>query len=379
MMTGLSTEKKLRICLVADGRSEHTLRLARFLMEGGHEVHLVCWKKNKIMPEKLHLHFLKTLKIPLIRELFWLIQTRIRIRSIKPDIVDGHYINVYGFAAALSGFHPLMITAWGSDILIHPFRNRLYSMTAKYAISRADTIACLFDFKVAEDKLHRLGADLSRFVTYYLGVDTEKFQPHSENGKTRYAFGLSQTGPVVLYTRGLAPVYDVETLLKAIPIVLNAIPQTQFVILYKPDNQKQADEIRQRSTTFERVKFIPFIPRDRMPELISAADIYVSTSLSDGASNALFEAMACQVAPVVTDIPANRVWIKEGENGYLFNIKDYQALADKIIYLVKNPEIRILFGCKCRQDAVQFFDQKTQLSRIIGIYEKLVTGNIKTK
>ena len=54
-----------------------------------------------------------------------------------------------------------------------------------------------------------------------------------------------------------------------------------------------------------------------MPAYLNAADIYVSTSLSDGTSLSLLEAMACSLPVVVTDIPANKEWITDGHNGFL--------------------------------------------------------------
>jgi hypothetical protein len=64
------------------------------------------------------------------------------------------------------------------------------------------------------------------------------------------------------------------------------------------------------------IRFIGYVPHEELAGFLAAADVYVSTSTTDGASVSLDEAMACELAPVVTDIPANRAWIKDGENGF---------------------------------------------------------------
>jgi glycosyltransferase involved in cell wall biosynthesis len=76
-----------------------------------------------------------------------------------------------------------------------------------------------------------------------------------------------------------------------------------------------------------------------MPDLLSRADIYVSTSLYDGTSVSLLEAMGSGAFPVVTDIPANREWITNGENGFLVSEVDEEFLAQKIIDAIRNHEL----------------------------------------
>jgi glycosyltransferase involved in cell wall biosynthesis len=76
-----------------------------------------------------------------------------------------------------------------------------------------------------------------------------------------------------------------------------------------------------------------------MPDLLSQADIYVSTSLHDGTSVSLLEAMGSGAFPVVTDIPANREWIINGENGFLVSEDEEESLAIKIIDAIRKREL----------------------------------------
>jgi glycosyltransferase involved in cell wall biosynthesis len=76
-----------------------------------------------------------------------------------------------------------------------------------------------------------------------------------------------------------------------------------------------------------------------MPNLLSEADIYVSTSLYDGTSVSLLEAMGSGAFPIVTNIPANREWINDGENGFLISVDDEKILAQRIIESIKNRSL----------------------------------------
>jgi glycosyltransferase involved in cell wall biosynthesis len=370
----------MKICYVADGASIHTQRWVNYFARKGHEVHLVCWKLMPGYDESIHIHLLTRLapKIWAISQylsfLFWIIQVRQLVSEIKPDIVDGHFITVYGFLAACSGFHPLVVNAWGSDIMVQPKRNPLSKFTTKYALKKADMIICLFPIDVAKEQITKLGIDPDKIRTLLLGVNTAEFNSSHGDEKIRRTLDIESSHPIVISTRTLAPIYDVETLVKAIPLVLAEVPQAQFVIAGAGKKQGYLGELVRDLGVSNNTTFIGWIPRAELPKYLSSADIYVSSSLSDGASVSLFEAMACELAPIVTDIPANRPWINDGENGFLFPARDYKKLASKIIYLLSNEEVRRNFSRKSREIVRNKAEQQTEMEKIDSIYTELIKG-----
>ena len=351
---------------MANGNSEHIHRLSSYLASCNHEVHLISGRTKEIRSTEIFFHPLDN------NPIFWPIQVKQLVKNINPDIVDGHFVTIYGFLAALSGFHPLVVTAWGSDVFITPWQNPLWKLTAKYALKHADKIACLFSLDIVKDKLVRLGADLSKVETYYFGVDTSRFHHIVNCSEIKADLGIDLTSPVVLNPRGLASVYGTEIFIKAIPEVLTQIPKTKFIILYKKDEIDIVNRLKKQTCTTDSVKFIEFVPHSKMPQLLSAADVYVSPALSDGASNALFEAMACETAPVVTDIPANRPWVVDGENGYLFPTGDYNTLAEKVVNLLRDKEKREIFGGKSRALICEKAEQRVQMALIEKTYQELI-------
>jgi L-malate glycosyltransferase len=87
-------------------------------------------------------------------------------------------------------------------------------------------------------------------------------------------------------------------------------------------------------------QFLGRVPHNQMPDLLAQADIYVSTSLSDGTSVSLLEALAMGLFPVVTDIPSNREWISDGETGFLVEAGAENIFADRIIEAIQNADLR---------------------------------------
>ncbi|MNE56529.1 Glycosyl transferases group 1 [compost metagenome] len=62
--------------------------------------------------------------------------------------------------------------------------------------------------------------------------------------------------------------------------------------------------------------------------------------ITEGVSASLFEAMACNCYPVVSDIPGNQSWITHRENGQLITIDDIEMLAEELIWSFENPKLQ---------------------------------------
>src|SRR5262249_18912344 len=77
----------------------------------------------------------------------------------------------------------------------------------------------------------------------------------------------------------------------------------------------------------DQMRFVGWVSDAGMLTALHSASCYVSASLSDGTSSSLLEAMACGLYPILSDIPANREWVVDGENGMLFPPGDHSALA----------------------------------------------------
>src|SRR5262245_31758707 len=116
----------MRLCYLADPRSIHTRRWLDYFVQRGHEVHLLTAHTEfpfldgvKVYPILALPPFMKNLKRGQGWLAFLVSSQRVRrlLQAIAPDLLHAHFIKYYGWLAARSGFHPLIITAWGGDIL----------------------------------------------------------------------------------------------------------------------------------------------------------------------------------------------------------------------------------------------------------------------
>jgi len=366
----------MKVCYIADGTSLHTRRWLNYFASKGYEVHLICWKIIPGYEKNIQVHLLRRY-MPSIWPLsqyasfvYWCLQVRQFVNKIKPDIIDGHFVTTYGFLAACTGFHPLIVTAWGSDVLIAPKKNPIYNFTTKYAMKRANIIVCTGP--IVKQEISKLGIDSNKIHMIVIGgVDKEKFHPAARDEALMKRLGIGPNEPVIISTRALAPIYNVITLVKAAPIILSEFPATKFIIIGKG---KQENRLRKLAVTLGilgNVIFMGWVNHDKLPSYLSSSDIYISTSVSDGTSNSLLEAMACKLAPVVSDIPANRQWIKESENGFFFPISDHITMAKKVIRLLGNSETRKIFGSRSRRIVELNADPETEMQKLENIYAQL--------
>jgi glycosyltransferase involved in cell wall biosynthesis len=367
----------MKICFIADGSSIHTQRWLNYFAAKDHEVHLIYWKARPGYHENVRIHFLKRflpaiwLVSRYISFLQWIFNVRRLVREIKPNVIDAHFVIDNGLLATFSGFHPFIVTAWGSDVLIFPRRNLIWRAVAGFVLKRADDVIC--DSDVVKTGLLSLGTKAEKITKVYNGIDTTQFGPQRSDEALKDKLGIKGS-PTIICIRHLRPLYNVEMLVKAIPLVLEEAPQARFIIAGDGAQRGYLENLAATLGVPQNVSFIGYVPHDELPAYLASSDIYVTTSRSDSSSQSLQEAMACELAPVTTDLPANREWINDDENGFIVPQDDHQALAEKIVYLINNSETRAKFGKINRKLIEDKAEYEKEMGKVAKLYERMKTA-----
>ena len=319
-------------------------------------------------------------KIPITARLFYSWHQRHQtkkmkklLEEIRPDILDAHYLTSYGIPASCLQFHPFIITIWGSDVLLAPKRfGKKHVALMKKALREADVILCCGE-KPREEVI-KLGVETEKAKAAPLGVDTRRFYPQPKDEKLRLNLEMLDS-PTVISIRNFEPVYDIKTLIKTIPLVLFQVPNTKFIIAGDGSQMDYLGELAKSLGIWESIKFVGWIPHEELPKYLALADVYVSTSLSDGASVSLVEAMACGLPAIVTDVGDARKWIRDGENGFIIPVKSPELLAKKIIYLLKNEDLRKEARKVNRELVEEKANYEKEMGRVERLYEELRGGS----
>jgi glycosyltransferase involved in cell wall biosynthesis len=278
-------------------------------------------------------------KVPYVRMVLYYITgfffSLYAILKNRCDLIHVHWAIPTGLTGVVVGKllrKPMIVTVHGSDLRMamagSPLLNKIFVLVCRNA-RHLHLVS-----EMMKKEIDTLGIPQERISIWPMGVE-EVFWQCGRNRKRR-----SNGDPVtVLSNRNLLPVYDVSCLIRAIPLILKEEPGVRFLIAGEGSEKEKLESEAMHLNHSSSIQFLGRVPHDQMPGLLAGADIYVSTSLSDGTSVSLLEAMASGVFPIVTDIPSNREWITDGENGFLVSAGNEIKLADRIIGTIRNEEL----------------------------------------
>lgn len=327
----MTQAKRMKILFLADAKSHHTKRWVDYFVDRGHQCFLISLEKGA--PTKAEEFFIKSRILPSFLKYPLSVRKVKKIaEEIKPDLINAHFVPGYGLVGALLGQTPLVVSTWGSDILISAKKSFLHKLRAKYVLKKADAITT--DARVLTRAVLDLGVEETKVIENPMGVDRNLIL-EGEKEKSDLSFREQNKTFVILSNRRLEPVYDVMTLLKAVPMVIEqAKRKVKFVIVGQGPQKDRLTKFARDLKVQEYVEFKGELSRKDLIDCYKASDIYISTSLSDSTSVSLLEAMALGLIPVVSNIPGNREWIEDRGNGFLFPISDHHALAKQIIHAI---------------------------------------------
>lgn len=244
-----------------------------------------------------------------------------------------------------------------------PLRRRLFRRAA-YAM--ADAV-----FTNSHDlrNYHARQAWISpeRIGLMYNGVDTTRFAPRPETRPgVRKLLGLPEDCFVVGTVGRLVPIKDHAALLKSAAILAERGVNVRVLLVGAGSERASLQRlISDAPSLVDRVHFSG--ASDQVPELLNAMDVFALTSLGEGMSNTLLEAMASGLPVVATRVGGNPEVVREGESALLFTAGDSTALADHLERFSRDKDLRLRFGTAARQRVLNQF----QLDQMIANYRRL--------
>jgi glycosyltransferase involved in cell wall biosynthesis len=341
----------LRLCFIADSRSLHTARWIRFFSERGHSVALVSSHPPQYGLQVDSYYPLSTRsRAPATRIVKNVLEVRKAIRDFKPDVLHAHYINESGWLGALSGVHPFVLTAWGSDIYQAPLQSRLAKVLSTWAVRRADYVTADSHDQVERLRAMGAGVESSEMVTW--GVDLDQFTGRT-GSPWREKHGIADGRVVVLSPRAWIPNSNIETLIRAFGRARQGRPEMLLVLKVfrrgtPAEMQAKMAALIQSLGIGDSTLLIDEEPEEILPEMYAAADVTVSVCFSDGTPVSVLEAMASESAPIVSRLASLSEWIEDGRSGFLVPPEDFDLLARRMGQLGADASLRRGIGQNAR-------------------------------
>lgn len=324
-------EHGVRIAFLGDGSLNHVRRWVGYFHERGHEVLLLSFEPVDECPFPAR-RLTRRLPTKLLGYLSAVGSIKRELETFRPDLVNALYLGGYGFAAARSGRRPLAVSSLGSDLLVDYPASMIHRFQIRSVLRSADLVTT--DAEELSRIAISIGVNPAKILKAYLGIDEHLFFPReSARAEAPPAGGRAR----VVSTRNLHPIYDVGLLVEAAPRVRERL-DALFVICGAGPDRARLEERVSRLGLAPNFAFKGKLSSEEIARELRAADVYVSTSKSDSTSVSLLEAMASGAIPVVTDLPANREWITDRENGLIVKERTPRALASAILEALESPD-----------------------------------------
>ena len=210
-----------------------------------------------------------------------------------------------------------------------------------------------------------------RIRVIYNGVDTQRFRPRpDERIALRKRFGLPEKRFIVGTVGRTVTIKDHPTLLRAVEsIVLKGVDAHGLLVGSGPEFERNQQIAKDSATLAGRVTFVGSC--NDVPELLNAMDVFALTSVSEGMSNTLLEALATGLPVVATNVGGNPEVIIDGESGWLFPPRDREALASRLMLLALDENLRERAGAAGRRRIMERFSVGRMLNDYSNLYLEL--------
>ncbi len=359
----------MRILFIAPANSIHSFRWINYFRN--YDIHWVSLGKsdyNNINGINRYILNSRNSKFFILFEVFKII---FLIKKINPDIIHIHSAGLYGFIALFIFNKKIIITAWGSDILING-KKLFLSIILKLLLKKASLITT--DAYHMIDEIVKLGIDKSKIIIIRFGIDTNRFKNNFYNNHSNFQF-IDHKNKYVLSMRNFYPIYDLKTLILSANIIINKNKNknVKFILVGSGPDEMLLKNLVFKLNIKDNFIFTGSVDNALLPELLCSSDVYVSTSLSDaGIASSTAEAMSCELPVIVSNSGENSLWINDGVEGFLFNCGDYQTLANKILTIIDDSELKKSIGINGRNKILLNNSYDEEMSKMDNIYKSLL-------
>jgi len=263
-------------------------------------------------------------------KLFFVFRRVHRLRAF--EVVHGFWILPNGFLAVLLGKIfglKSIVSILGGDAIALPAINYgqlikpLYRRISFWTLRNADEVMALTRYLV--HNLQAMGMKLREIHIVPWGIDTNLFAFRDKQIQHPIRF---------LHIANLHPVKDQETLLRAFKIVAEHV-ESHLTLIGEGVLESRIKTLARELAIENRITFLGLLPYEVLPEYYASADVLLHTSLSEGQSEVVTEAVSSGV--VVCGTKVGLIYDLE-ECCVGVPVGDYKALAEKAMTLISDPE-----------------------------------------
>lgn len=304
----------------------------------------------------------------------WKVARRIRriVRSHKIDLLHTHQYTPFFYAALsryLGSTPAIVFTEHGRHYPDERHPKRV--LANRWLLKPGDRVTAVGRF-VKQALIDNEGIAEARIEVIYNGIDPDTFSepdPQARH-KARALIEVGNEAPVVMQVARFHPVKDHGTAVRAFGRVVEAIPGATLCLIGDGSQQPKIEALVKKLGIRENVRFMGV--RSDVNELLPGADVFMLSSLSEGVSVTLLEAMATGLAIAATKVGGNGEVVDDGVTGLLSPRGDDELLAQNLITLLSDSDKRSAFGRAGRERVLDLFTQQRMHRQYAELYGRML-------
>jgi glycosyltransferase involved in cell wall biosynthesis len=293
-----------------------------------------------------------------------------------------HIVHTHSSKAGVLG----RLAAWfaGTPVIVHTLHSLVFHDYQPWIVNRAwwlskKICAPLTDFFISVSDViseKAIAAGIAKpelFRTIYSGMELDWFlNAKFDAREVREEFGIPLDAPVVGKIARLFPLKGHDELMDAAPEIVKRVPNVRFFLIGDGILLEHLQDRARNYGILDNFVFAGLIDRARIPEMISAMDVVVHTSLREGLARVLPQSLAMGKPCVSFDIDGAREVVIDDYTGYLVKAFDSEGLADRVVRLLGNDELRKKLGANGKRHVDPNFRSEKMVADISEVYEMLL-------
>lgn len=337
-------ENKLKIAFLCNANNPHVIARARYFVQRGHDVFYFGLPPEGEQELSLGIQYYPLIssrwlsRIPILKVLRFTASLRQLTKKHKIDLLHVMWMP-YSINVPFLGLKEVVIENMGSDVLIMPQNSLLIRVLYKWLYPFAKAV--IQDSQIAKDASIQYGAKNQINEVIEVGIDFKIFNREREKGVARKRLNLKNDQQFVFSPRSFTDLYNIETIIKSIPIVKKIFSDVKYVFCrFSGDIEGKYLELINELGVTENIIYAGFLDNEKeLPYYFTDADMVLSVPSSDSSPRTVYEAMACGCPVIISELPWYYGKLKENKHIKTVPVQDVDQLSFAIIDILDKKDL----------------------------------------
>lgn len=351
------------------GGEVHTVELCRQLQKNSCQIALACRPNSAIKKE------FEKLEIPIVKlplkgaiDILSAIRLGIYCRRNEVDIIHCHLARDYWLARCAKILYPKSKLVFTRHLL-KPIRKNALN---RWLFRKVDKVIAVSE-AVKDSLLRQELMPVEKIVTIYNGININKFSSATP-ARIRKELKIDSDTKIIGIVGQISPHKGQETLIRSFPLIIERTPRSVLVVIGSDfSNGQYIKKLQELSETLGISNKLFFMgPRSDIPNLLKSLDVFVLASKNEPFGLVLLEAMASGTPIVATNAGGPKEIIINKESGLLVEPGDSQALAEAVLKILQNQDLREKFILQGLKRVKKFFSIEAMVTAVMHNYKQLL-------